>query len=158
FSQALAESRASVAVGEGRVVLVSGEAGIGKSALVRSFCDAHRDAARVLWGGACDALGTPRPLSALTDIAVAVRGPLLSSVARRRPDGPASACRDVGNLDRRTVRERVCECVHAGGHPCLVAGPDSRCEGGRHDPVAVPALRATAIDDDAVVAAVRLLG
>ncbi|MDP9259708.1 MAG: AAA family ATPase [Actinomycetota bacterium] len=46
FSQALAESLASVAAGEGRVVLVSGEAGIGKSALVRSFCDAHRDAAR----------------------------------------------------------------------------------------------------------------
>ena len=79
FSQALAESLASVVAGEGRVVLVSGEAGIGKSALVRSFCDARRDAARVLWG-ACDALGTPRPLSPLTDIAVTVEGPLLSSV------------------------------------------------------------------------------
>ena len=79
FSQALVESLASVAAGEGRVVLVSGEAGIGKSALVRSFCDARRDAARVLWG-ACDALGTPRPLSPLTDIAVAVKGALLSRV------------------------------------------------------------------------------
>jgi DNA-binding CsgD family transcriptional regulator len=79
FGQALAESLASAAAGHGRVVLVSGEAGIGKSALVRSFCDAHRDDARVLWG-ACDALGTPRPLSPLIDIAVTARGPLLSSV------------------------------------------------------------------------------
>jgi DNA-binding CsgD family transcriptional regulator len=77
--RALGESLASVAEGEGRVVLVSGEAGIGKSALVRSFCDARRGHARVLWG-ACDALETPRPLSPLIDIAVTVQGPLLSSV------------------------------------------------------------------------------
>ena len=79
FSNALGDSLASVAAGQGRVVLVSGEAGIGKSVLVRSFCDAHRERARVLLG-ACDALGTPRPLSPLIDIAITVDGPLLNTV------------------------------------------------------------------------------
>jgi DNA-binding CsgD family transcriptional regulator len=49
----------------GRFVLVGGEAGIGKTALVRAFCDGRP---RVLWG-ACDALYTPRPLGPLVDIA-----------------------------------------------------------------------------------------
>ena len=58
---------------EGCLVLISGEAGIGKSALVRHFCDAQRERARVLWG-ACDALRTPRPLSPLIDIAAMAQG------------------------------------------------------------------------------------
>ena len=45
----------------GRLVFVAGEAGVGKTALLRRFCDASADGARVLWG-ACDALFTPRPL------------------------------------------------------------------------------------------------
>jgi DNA-binding CsgD family transcriptional regulator len=85
FAEALDESLAGVASGGGRLVLVSGEAGIGKSALVRRFCASHAARARVLWG-ACDALGTPRPLSPLIDIAVAVEGHLLASV--RTDDKP----------------------------------------------------------------------
>jgi DNA-binding CsgD family transcriptional regulator/tetratricopeptide (TPR) repeat protein len=50
----------------GRVMLVAGEAGIGKTSLVREFCSG--DARPVLWG-ACDALRTPRPLGPLRDIA-----------------------------------------------------------------------------------------
>jgi DNA-binding CsgD family transcriptional regulator len=79
FWQALSDSLVSAAAGEGRVVLVSGDAGIGKSALVRSFCDASGEHVRVL-RGACDALGTPRPLGPLIDIAVTVKGTLLDSV------------------------------------------------------------------------------
>ena len=52
--------------GEGRLVLVGGEAGIGKTALVRHFCSGIRGA-RVLVG-ACDALTTPRPLGPIVDI------------------------------------------------------------------------------------------
>jgi hypothetical protein len=79
FIEALDESLAGVGLGSGRLVLISGEAGIGKSSLVRAFCDAHREHARVLWG-ACDALQTPRPLSPLIDIAATVEGSLLTSI------------------------------------------------------------------------------
>ena len=54
--------------GSGRVVLVRGEAGIGKTSVVRAFTDAHRDDSHILWGG-CDDLLTPRPLGPLWDIA-----------------------------------------------------------------------------------------
>jgi DNA-binding CsgD family transcriptional regulator/tetratricopeptide (TPR) repeat protein len=50
----------------GRLVLVSGEAGVGKTALLSRFC-AEARGVRVLWG-ACDALFTPRPLGPLLDI------------------------------------------------------------------------------------------
>ncbi len=55
---------------KGRIVLVSGPAGIGKTSLVASFVDKHRLDARVLWG-ASDPLFTPRPLGPLYDIASA---------------------------------------------------------------------------------------
>lgn len=65
------------AAGKGRVVLVSGEAGIGKTSLLTEF--AQRQAqARILWGS-CDALFTPRPLGPLEDIARTCRGPLLAA-------------------------------------------------------------------------------
>jgi DNA-binding CsgD family transcriptional regulator/tetratricopeptide (TPR) repeat protein len=71
----LARSLATARDGRGSFVLVSGEAGVGKTALVRAFCDAHRGAARVLWGR-CDPLFTPQPLGPLLDIAEAVGGEL----------------------------------------------------------------------------------
>jgi DNA-binding CsgD family transcriptional regulator/tetratricopeptide (TPR) repeat protein len=63
----------------GRLLLVSGEAGIGKSTLVRAFCDRSR-AVRVLWGG-CDALRTPRALGPFVDIAEQTGGELEAVVA-----------------------------------------------------------------------------
>ena len=53
----LAEVRLSA---EGRVILVGGEAGVGKTALVRAFCDAQDRKAWVVWG-LCEPLRTPRP-------------------------------------------------------------------------------------------------
>jgi DNA-binding CsgD family transcriptional regulator len=64
----LEEAFQSTALGEGRVALVSGEAGIGKTSLVEQFTREHQSCARLLWG-ACDALFTPRPLGPLFDIA-----------------------------------------------------------------------------------------
>ena len=58
----------------GRLVLVSGEAGVGKTALLSRFCAEAHDR-RLLWG-ACDALFTPRPLGPLLDVAVETGGEL----------------------------------------------------------------------------------
>ncbi|HEY2770858.1 MAG TPA: AAA family ATPase [Solirubrobacteraceae bacterium] len=66
------------ASGEGRLVLVAGEAGIGKTTLVRAFC-AELAGTRVLTG-ACDALNTPRPLGPLIDIAEETGGELAELV------------------------------------------------------------------------------
>lgn len=52
----------------GKVVLVRGEAGIGKSSLVREFVDAHGDDSHICFGS-CDDLLTPQPLGPLRDIA-----------------------------------------------------------------------------------------
>jgi predicted ATPase len=65
----------------GRVVLVAGEAGAGKTALARRFTDEHRGSARVLWG-ACDALFTPRALGPLLDVAEDTAGDLADVTAR----------------------------------------------------------------------------
>jgi DNA-binding CsgD family transcriptional regulator len=54
--------------GEGHCVLVTGEAGIGKTSLVRAFCQEVKNDCKILQG-TCDALFTPRPLAPLYDIA-----------------------------------------------------------------------------------------
>ena len=69
--------------GHGRVALISGEAGIGKTALVERFSRNPGDV-RTLWG-ACEALFTPRPLGPLYDIAQQLQTPL-----RALLDGEAS--------------------------------------------------------------------
>jgi len=51
--------------GEGHCVLINGEAGIGKTALVKSFCKQQEC---IIYQGSCDALFTPRPLAPLYDI------------------------------------------------------------------------------------------
>jgi len=66
----------------GRVVLVSGEAGIGKTSLLKAWCAAGDR--RVLWGS-CDALRTPRPLGPLHDMARQAGGQLAASMAAGHP-------------------------------------------------------------------------
>ena len=63
FDRALASAR----LGSGHVLLVSGEAGIGKTSLLKAMGARRGDAA--LWWGACDSLETPHPLAPLHDIA-----------------------------------------------------------------------------------------
>jgi DNA-binding CsgD family transcriptional regulator/tetratricopeptide (TPR) repeat protein len=77
----LAEALAAVDAGEGgALVLVHGEAGVGKTALIRDFCQEQAEQARVLWG-ACDALFTPRPLGPFIDVAEELDGDLRDLVA-----------------------------------------------------------------------------
>ena len=54
--------------GSGKLVLIAGEAGLGKSSLVERFVSEHRRDTRALWG-ACDALSTPRALAPVHEIA-----------------------------------------------------------------------------------------
>jgi DNA-binding CsgD family transcriptional regulator/tetratricopeptide (TPR) repeat protein len=79
---ALEESRQ----GRARLVLISGEAGIGKTALVEAFCAEVADDVDVFWGS-CDAVVPARPFAPLVDIADKVDGALreaLDSVDRNR--------------------------------------------------------------------------
>ncbi|MFG1993479.1 ATP-binding protein [Actinoplanes sp. NPDC048988] len=71
----LAESAAG-----GRVAVVSGEAGAGKSTLAAAFAEAAGPRAQTLWG-ACDPLLTPRALGPLHDIARRLGGTLRERIA-----------------------------------------------------------------------------
>ncbi|MFN2543463.1 MAG: AAA family ATPase [Actinomycetota bacterium] len=75
----------------GRVALVSGEAGIGKTVLLRRWCDQLPTTVRLLWA-ACDQLFTPRPLGPLLDLSPAVGPDLRDRVERgARPHDVAAA-------------------------------------------------------------------
>jgi DNA-binding CsgD family transcriptional regulator len=65
---ALTEAFADARAGSGKLLLVAGEAGLGKSSLVESFVAGARKSARILWGS-CDALDTPRALGPVHEIA-----------------------------------------------------------------------------------------
>ncbi len=69
----LHEAFAATAAGRGRFVLVGGEAGVGKTSLVRRFCEELPGGTAVFWGG-CDPLVTPRPLGPFLEIAERARG------------------------------------------------------------------------------------
>lgn len=72
------------ATGEGNLVLVGGEAGVGKSALVRHLCSNVPRGTRAAIG-LCDPLSTPRPLGPLLDIANTLNGTLAHQVASAAP-------------------------------------------------------------------------
>ena len=57
----------NVTESEGHCILVSGEAGIGKTSLVKTFCKKVKKECNV-YQGTCDALFTPRPLGPVLDI------------------------------------------------------------------------------------------
>jgi len=105
---ALVEREASLAVLEralgaartiGQIVTVSGEAGIGKSSLLQTFAGRGAAGARVLWGY-CEALGTPRPLGPLLDMAPALGGLTAEALAAGSPPHDVFAA-FIGDLARR---------------------------------------------------------
>ena len=77
--QSLARWLDEGATSGGSVVLVTGEAGIGKTSLVREFLRKRSSSMRVLWG-VCDPLSTPQPLGPLRDVGRQVGGALAEAL------------------------------------------------------------------------------
>ena len=80
---ALADLGAALAAavnGRGRVALISGEAGIGKTSVVRTFLAGLDTGVRVL-EGACDDLLTPRPFGPVHDLSRSARPALARALA-----------------------------------------------------------------------------
>lgn len=62
---------ARAAAGNGKVVVVEGEPGIGKTSLLRAFAAQQGTRGRILWGW-CEALFVPRPLGPVHDMAASL--------------------------------------------------------------------------------------
>ncbi|HWJ67689.1 MAG TPA: AAA family ATPase [Nocardioides sp.] len=98
---ALREYAADAARSVGRLVLVEGEAGIGKSTLLDQL-EAELTGATWAWG-ACEGLRTPRPLAPLRDLAEELGGELLEACREQAPrdalfDGLITALRSAEGL------------------------------------------------------------
>jgi DNA-binding CsgD family transcriptional regulator len=72
FLATLQKEFANLAEGEGHCIFVSGEAGIGKTSLIKAFCKELKPRYNI-YQGTCDALFTPRPLAPLYDILLQIR-------------------------------------------------------------------------------------
>jgi len=108
FFDALNGYADEASAGNGRFVMVTGEAGIGKTALLEAIRDAREDF-RWLWG-VCDGAFTPQPLGPLHDIAGSVGGEL---VAQFRP-----------GVDRRTLFASFLADLEASRRPTAVVVED----------------------------------
>jgi DNA-binding CsgD family transcriptional regulator/tetratricopeptide (TPR) repeat protein len=94
----------------GRLVLLEGEAGIGKTSLAREFAAGLRAPGRVLWGG-CEALTTPAPLAPLLDVAEQTGGELATLLAGEAT--PHEVCNVlIRELNRRDPTVLVLEDIH----------------------------------------------
>ena len=82
----LGAALAAAVTGRGRVALISGEAGIGKTSVVRTFLAGLDTGVRVL-EGACDDLLTPRPFGPVHDVSRSAR----PALARALAEGPAQS-------------------------------------------------------------------
>ena len=112
------------AAGHGGTVLLVGEAGIGKTVLLRAFVEQAR--AQPLWG-MCDSLSTPRPLGPLRDVAGALGSAVTASLR-------GSAAQEPHEVQRRLVAPvQVLDDEHARPLP-------HRVEHGREDLVLRPGL------------------
>ena len=99
-----------LAASEGTLVWIGGEAGVGKTALLRRFCERQARPVRILWG-ACEPLRTPRPLGPFVDVAEATGGELAELVAAAaRPHEVAAAL--LEELRRRAPTVVVLEDLH----------------------------------------------
>lgn len=108
FLRTLDEYAADAACGSGRLVLLSGEAGVGKTSLVEAFRGLRPDLR--WWWGACDGSFTPRPLGPLYEIALDVGGRLVELCTSDR--------------DRRELFAAFLDELGEGGPPTVVVVED----------------------------------
>jgi predicted ATPase len=110
FLDALAEYAREARQGDGRLVLLSGESGIGKTALLEEL-ELRLKGVRTLWG-ACDGLLTPRPLGPLFDIGAQLDGELAVLCRQGAPRDQlfAAFLAEIGSSSTFTVA--VIEDVH----------------------------------------------
>jgi transcriptional regulator with XRE-family HTH domain/tetratricopeptide (TPR) repeat protein len=109
YLKALMDLLHEAAAGLGNMAFLGGEAGVGKTTLMRACCAAAQNSARVLLGS-CDPLSTPRPLGPLVDIAAA-------------GDGELQRLLDVAEQRDRAFRLFLAE-LQAGQRPTLVVFED----------------------------------
>ena len=109
FLDALAEYAREARQGDGRLVLVSGESGIGKTALLEEF-QQRLKGVRSLWG-ACDGLLTPRPLGPLFDIGSQLDGELATLCRQGAPRDQLFAA-FLAEIGSSTFTVAVIEDVH----------------------------------------------
>src|SRR4051794_4886438 len=109
----LADALAAARSGRGRVVLLGGGAGIGKTSVVRTFLTGLGDDVAVL-EGACDDLLTPRPFGPLHDVARhARRSGLAGALAAEDPAAVFTALLDaLADPGGRAATVLVVEDVH----------------------------------------------
>ena len=95
---------AAASAGQGRLALIGGEAGIGKTTFIDHFLSVHGKPHRILIGH-CNSLFTPSPLGPLYDIAAATGGRLLAQLEGDAPRRPLfSTMLDLLRDARRTRR------------------------------------------------------
>jgi predicted ATPase len=82
----LCDLLSSLSQGHGRVVALSGEAGIGKTSVLRAFIQSVSEEFLVLQSG-CEDLMTPRPMGPLFDIADILDPNLVNMLADGRQQG-----------------------------------------------------------------------
>ena len=94
----------------GRLLLVAGDAGVGKTALLRWFCESQPETVRVLWG-VCEPLLTPRAFGPLCEVAERTGGELEQILAEgARPYEVVMAL--VRELRRHSPTVLVLEDLH----------------------------------------------